>query len=137
MRADIKLYSHASIAPPIKPSTNAQKKPMILPAGDMVKPRYTRPIKVGSPVAPSKRIIHQVNKKRPKPQIIPQVSANALTFSFNLTPPLFLWLTSGVSSGPIECQFCWPFTKTRYLYAVCSTHWVRRIRFNFHASQLS
>jgi hypothetical protein len=73
---------------------------MILPAGDTVKPRYTSPIKVGSPVAPSKRIIHQVNRKRPKPQIIPQVSANALTFSFNLAPPLFLWLTLLVSSGP-------------------------------------
>ena len=66
---------------------------MKLPAGYTVKPRYTRPKKVGSPVAPSRRIIHQVNRKRPRPQIIPQVSANALTFNFNLAPPLFLWLT--------------------------------------------
>jgi hypothetical protein len=65
---------------------------MKLPTGDMVKPRYRRPIKVGSPVAPSKAIIHQVNKKRPKPQTIPQVSENALTFIFILAPSFTGWL---------------------------------------------
>jgi hypothetical protein len=59
---------------------------MKLPTGDMLKPLYKRPIRVGSPVAPSKAIIHQVSKKRQLPQIIPQVSAKAFTFSFILAP---------------------------------------------------
>jgi hypothetical protein len=59
---------------------------------------------VVSPVAPSKPIIHQVSRKRPKPQITPQVSANALTFSFNLAPPFF-WMANRdlrVTEGRIE-----------------------------------
>lgn len=36
------------------------------------------------------------------PQIIPHVSAKALTFSFNLSPPLFLWLTlASVAAAPM------------------------------------
>jgi hypothetical protein len=41
-----------------------------------------RPIKVTSPVAPSKAIIHQVKTKRPIPHNNPQVSAKAFTLSF-------------------------------------------------------
>jgi len=55
---------------------------MTLPRGLMVYPRYTLPINVISPVAPSKSIIHQVMAKRPSPHIRPSDTANALTFNF-------------------------------------------------------
>jgi hypothetical protein len=49
-----------------------------------------RPIKVTSPVAPSKAMIHQVKTKRPIPHNNPQVSAKAFTLSFMIFPLSFL-----------------------------------------------
>jgi hypothetical protein len=89
-----KLYSQAKIAPPIRPSASAQKKPIILPSGLIENPRYTRPIIVTSWEAPSKRMIHHVKRNTPMPHNRPHVIENA--FTLNFIAALFFWFVKKV-----------------------------------------